>query len=173
MGKFVHGQKHRQPVTVGVVLLIFNERHSMNRNLRWILIVANAAAACGVLFFCNSRAEALPSDLSLPIAVEQQWIIGLLILYGLNALASWRFRDSYPVAAARMLIFAVAAFAVVSHATDILSEHRALLPQVFAPPASPADALLVSQLEARLAASAAMLTLCLTGIAVGFESKAE
>ena len=145
----------------------------MSRDLRWILIIVNGVAAVGVLFFGRSRAEMLPEDLALPLIVEQQWAVGLLALYGINAFAAWRFRNLYSVAAARMLIFAVGAFTVVSYGADILSDHRSLLPEIFGAGVALADALLVSQLQARLALTAAMLILCLTGIAVGFESKEE
>ena len=142
----------------------------MSQRLRWILLIANGAAAFGVLLFCGHRADALPEALALPITVEQQWVAGVLVLYVLNAAAAWRFRDSYAVSAARMLLFAGAAFLSVSHGVDLVGENRALLPNLFGADTAAEQLPFVLQLQARLAATAAILTLSLTAIAVGFEA---
>jgi hypothetical protein len=142
--------------------------------IRWSIIVANAFAAGGVYLYCRAASAALPAQSAVALIVEQQWLAALLFLYLLNFVAAFRFRDSVAVSAARMVFFGIAAFVVVSHAIDICGDFRSILTQVFSfGTEATVNVLLVAEVRARLAAMAAMTVLCLTCIAVGFESTNE
>jgi hypothetical protein len=140
-------------------------------HIRWIIIIANALAAAGVYFYCETVSTSLPSSSVSALVVEQQWLAAMSFLYILNFAAAFKFRDSFAVSASRMLFFGVAAFVVVSHAIDICGDFRSILGQVFSLETFvKEDVVLVMEVRARLTAMAAMTILCLTCIAVGFES---
>ncbi len=139
--------------------------------LRWMIILANIPAGLGVYFYCRTVSASLPAPSTTALAVEQHWLLILLFLYIVNFVAALKFRNSVAVSATRMLFFGIIAFVVISHAIDICSDHRTLLSQVFGTEAATdQNALLIAEVRARLAAMASMTVLCLTCIAVGFES---
>ena len=145
----------------------------MSRTLRTTIIVFVGAAAAAAYVYCRAQSTGLSESQAGPLLVAQHWLLGLLVLYGVNFLLAVRLRHSFSVNATRMLFFAVAAFIVLSHGIDILAEHRSTLFQVFGIGEGTATATEIAPVRARLAAMASMLTMCLVCIAVGFESEIE
>lgn len=145
----------------------------MTQHIRWIIVIAVGIAAVGVFFYCRFVAAVLPEPLSIPLAVEQQWLAGISVLYIVNFIAARKYKNSYAISAVRMLLFAAIAFALISHGVDIVAEHSGMLSKVWGTePTSEIDKPVVMQARARLAAMAAATALCLTAVAVGFESSA-
>lgn len=145
----------------------------MSRNLKWTVILADGAAAVGVLFYAYAVLNRPQTVDTSPLVVEQQWLLGMLVLYAANFAIAARFRHSFSRTAGRMLFFAVIAFVVLSHGIDILGEHRAILPQVFGFDAISIESAESNILRARIAVMAAMLSLCLACIGIGFETVGE
>jgi amino acid transporter len=139
----------------------------MTRHIRWIIVIVVGIAALAVFFYCRFVAALLPEPLRVPLAVEQQWLAGVAVLYIVNFVAARKFKNSYAISAVRMLLFAVIAFALVSHTVDIVAEHSGMLHEIWK--TEPA----AMQVRARLAAVTASTALCLTAVAVGFESAAD
>lgn len=145
----------------------------MSRNVRWTVILAAGAAAIGALLYSYSVLNQPQSTDASSLIVEQQWMLGMLVLYVVNFVVSARIRNSFSATAGRMLFFAVIAFIVLSHAIDILGEHRSQLPQVFSFEGSAVESSIGDIIRARIAVMAAMLSLCLACIGIGFETEDE
>ena len=137
------------------------------------IIAFNLLAAAGVMWYGIASIGELQTDVANLIESDLKWLGFIAGLYCLNFYIAWRYKDAWVVSSTRMLVFAVIAYLGISHLVDLVGRNWGIISdilKVWTEPTSASERLVVG-LRARISTAAVIVSMSLTCIAVGFESK--
>ncbi len=143
----------------------------MKFNARTGSIILNLLAAVGALGYGLCALDGLDEETASLVKADTHWLGFTAGLFCLNLLVAWRYRNVWAVSSVRMLIWAVIAYLGISHLVDLVGQNWDLAVNAAKLGTDTDTVALVTGLRARIAAVAVVVSLSITGIAVGFESE--
>jgi hypothetical protein len=137
---------------------------------RLTIIASNLLAAAGALGYGQANISALPTALATAVSTDHKWLGVTSLLYCANFVVAWRFRNVWTVSSTRMLVWGVIAYLGISHLVDLVGLNWDSISEIlFGGNENP----FAIGVRARISAAAVVITMAVTCIAVGFESRGE
>ena len=143
----------------------------MSTTYRIAIVIAGLLGALGALLFGHAMFDRLSSDAAEVLAIEQKWLMGAAVLYGVTTIVAWHFRGSFSLSASRMLIWAIIAFIALSHALDIVGAYRADILSILGLSDTQLTQPTLLGLRTRALNMGAIVVMGVISIGVGFETK--
>ena len=122
-----------------------------------------------VLLVCRDTMAKIPSDAMEVLRIEQHWLMGAAVLYGITFVSAWHFKGTFSIAATRMLVWAIVAYITMSHGLDVVAAYRSNAMSVLGFGNADIDAGVLSGVRLRLINLAAIIVMAVIAISVGFE----
>ncbi len=142
----------------------------MNIMYRFLVITAGLLCAVAALLVGRTMIGQLSQEAAETLVIEQKWLMGAAVLYGITFLSAWHFRGSFSISASRMLIWAIIAYIALSHGFDIIAPYRSDIPYIFGLGSTDIDPQALAGIRTRIINMAAVVVMGIVAIGVGFES---
>ncbi|MCP4676565.1 MAG: hypothetical protein GY854_13830 [Deltaproteobacteria bacterium] len=142
----------------------------MKFETRLAVIAVGPLVAVAVILLGERSAQLLEANAAASLRSGHHWLAVITVLYLANFLVAWRFAQSWPITATRLLIWAVIAYLGISHLIDLLGNNSTLAWRALGvgnPDGTPGRIL---ELRARIATWGIILFMSIVCVAVGFES---
>lgn len=143
----------------------------MSNVFRIAIVSTGLLSALASLLFGQAMFDQLSSETAEVLSIEQKWLMGASVLYGISTIVAWHFRGSFSLSASRMLIWAIIAFLALSHCIDIIGAYRSEIPSVFGLGDSRLTPQTLLGLRVRALNMGSIIIMGIISIGVGFEVK--
>ncbi len=142
----------------------------MKFETRLAVIAVGPIMAVVVILLGDRSAQVLGTDAAAMLRSGHHWLAAITVLYLLNFLIAWRFAQSWPISATRLLIWAVIAYLGISHLIDLFGNNSALAWRALGMGNQDGASSRVIELRAQIATWGIILFMSIVCIAIGFES---
>ena len=134
------------------------------------IIAVGPIVAVVVILLGERSSQFLGPDAAATLRSGHHWLTAITMLYLVNFLIAWRFAQSWPISAARLLIWAVIAYLGISHLIDLLGYNSALAWRALGIGNQDGTSSRIVELRGQIATWGIILFMSIVCIAIGFES---